>query len=74
MFFIRDEWDKNIDNLALKQFYSNSFIQRCPSIALQRNNVFHSFSKTYILALQSFSLAWLSHVKLQKVILALFVS
>ena len=32
--------------------HSNSFIQRCPSITLRRNNVFHSLSKNYFPALR----------------------
>ena len=57
------------------QFPSNSFIQRCPSITLRRNNVFSQFfHKVFFFALRSFSLAWLGHVKILKVNLALFVS
>ena len=56
------------------KFYSNSFTHSCPSVTLWRSNVFHSLSKNYLLALQSFSLAWLSHVKPLKVNLGFFVS
>ena len=57
------------------QIHSNSFIQMCPLKAfIWTKNGFQSHSKSYFPALWSFSLAWLSHVKLLKVKLALLVS
>ena len=47
------------------------FSDEVSSVTLWRNNVFHSLSKHYF---PEFYLAWLSHVKLLKVNLVLFVS
>ena len=50
------------------------FHSKVHSITLWRNNVFHNLSKNNFPAMQSFLLAWLSHMKLLKVNSALFVS
>ena len=44
-------------------FRSNSFTQMCSSITLWSNDVYHRLSKNCFLALQSFLLASLAHVK-----------
>ena len=53
--------------LGMFNFIQKSFIERCPLIPLRRNNLFHRPSKNYFPALQSFSLAWSSHVTFLKV-------
>ena len=41
-------------NVLNVQFHSDSFSQRCSSVTLWRNNVFHSLSKIYFPSLLSF--------------------
>ena len=56
----------------------NAFNVQFPSnlsfINFMEENVFHSLSKNCFPILQSFLLAWLSHIELLKMNLALFVS